>query len=133
MPPLRYLFAIGCLGAAGALTRYLLSGLVSHWFGGTFPSGTLFVNGLGCFLIGVIAELSLATNLLPEAWRVGLTVGLLGGLTTFSTFGYETYQQIVERNHLAATGYVLASLAVGLAAVWAGVATARFAVDVAGG
>jgi CrcB protein len=81
-----------CLGgAAGTGARYLMSGWVQR-LGGTFPYGTLAVNVLGSFLLGVIMRVALTTELLSPTPRLALTVGVLGGFTTYSTFNYETLQ-----------------------------------------
>lgn len=122
---------VGAMGAVGAIGRYAISGFVSRRLGSDFPFGTLAVNTLGCFLIGVLAHVTAVTNSIPEAWRIGLTVGLLGGLTTFSTFGYETVRHLSERNWPVALSNVAASLCIGFAAVWAGLFAARLWLDAA--
>lgn len=80
---------VACGGAAGALLRFWLSGLVPAWRG--FPCGTLCVNTLGCFVMGVLAGL-LTAHLLPaHPWHDLVGEGLLGALTTFSTFSMESF------------------------------------------
>jgi CrcB protein len=77
-------------GAIGALGRFFLSSQITHWMGPGFPWGILIVNVLGCFTMGVIAELGALTwNLTPEI-RAFLTTGILGGFTTFSAFALDT-------------------------------------------
>lgn len=68
--------------------------------GASFPVGTLIVNLLGCFLIAAIMQLGLTTALVPPTLRLALTTGFLGGLTTYSTFNYETLE-LVEEHALA--------------------------------
>ena len=82
------IIALFCAG--GGLSRYYLSGWVSALLGRSFPYGTLVVNIIGAYFIGLIMELALRSTALSDTLRLGLTVGLLGGLTTFSTFSYET-------------------------------------------
>lgn len=91
-----------------------------------FPAGTLAVNLLGCLAIGLVAALVEERGALDPAARVFLLVGVLGGFTTFSTFGYETVALVRDGNLLLAGGNVAASLAAGLAGVWAGIVVARW-------
>lgn len=86
-----------CLGGAvGTGARYLLSGWMLRALGPGFPYGTLAVNVLGCFLIGLIMQVALATEALPLTLRLALTTGVLGGFTTYSAFNYETLQLAQE-------------------------------------
>jgi CrcB protein len=82
------LIALG--GALGSSLRYLTALLAARWLGLDFPYGTLIVNLAGAFAIGLVQELAIATSLVPEHLRLFLTTGLLGGLTTYSAFSYET-------------------------------------------
>lgn len=115
---------VGLGGAVGACARYWLSGLCSRWLGTTFPYGTLGVNVLGCFLLGLLAH-SLQQQAISEVWRMPLAVGFLGSLTTFSTFGYETFK-LLESSLPAALANIGSQLALGLLAVSAGVTLARW-------
>jgi len=112
-------------GAAGAVSRYLLSGWIHRLFGSAFPFGTLAVNVVGCFLIGVVMHVGQATDLLPESWRLAITIGFLGALTTFSAFGYETMMYAEHGKWSVALGNIGANVAVCLLAVWAGLILAR--------
>jgi fluoride exporter len=108
-----------CLGgAAGTGARYLLSGWMLRALGPGFPYGTLVVNTLGCFLLGLIMQVALATPAFPPTLRFALTTGVLGGFTTYSTFNYETLQLAREGSwflSLANLGFtVIAGLAAGL-------------------
>jgi CrcB protein len=81
---------VGAGGAAGSITRYLVSQWAGQRLGTSFPYGTLFVNLAGCFLISLIMQLALDIASFPPNLRLGLTTGFMGGLTTYSTFNYET-------------------------------------------
>jgi fluoride exporter len=107
-------------GAAGTLARYGLQGLVQHRFTSSFPSGTLAVNLVGCFLLGGIAQYGLAHLTIPPEWRIGITVGFFGAFTTFSSFTWETAQLLHDGEWWRAMWYVTASVLGGLAAVVAG-------------
>lgn len=117
---------IAGFGALGCLARYYLSGWVYDLLGRDFPYGTLVVNILGAFLIGLIMEFGLRGTLLPVDLRVGLTIGFLGGLTTFSTFSYETFRLLEGGEFLAATSNVLTSVIVCLVFTGLGIHTARY-------
>ncbi len=103
-------------GAAGTLCRYALQGVVQFRSGPGFPSGTLAVNLVGCFLLGAVAPLALHRLWIPPEWRVALTIGFLGAFTTFSTFGYETVKMLEDGEWLRGAAYVGASVLGGLLA-----------------
>lgn len=106
-----------CLGgAAGTGARYLLSGWLLRAAGPGFPWGTLAVNVIGSFLLGLIMQVSLTTGLISPTLRLGLTTGVMGGFTTYSTFNYETLQYLQQNEWLAACANVTATLLVCLAA-----------------
>ena len=111
--------AVFCAG--GGLARYYLSGWVHNLLGRGFPYGTLVVNIIGAFFIGAIMELSMRSTMLPDTLRVGLTIGFLGGLTTFSTFSYETFRLLEDGQFLVAFANMLASVAICLFFTWLGV------------
>lgn len=112
------LIAVG--GGFGSVLRYALHVGVQRAVGVAFPFGTLLVNVLGCALIGLLAGVVAAGVPLREEVRLALTVGVLGGFTTFSTFGLETFHLANDRQwHWAAANVVL-SCGLGLAAVWLG-------------
>ena len=114
-------------GGLGALARYELGGLVQRSAGGFFPWGTLVVNATGCLAIGVLATLLEERSSLGPTWRLFLLVGVLGGYTTFSSFGLETWRLVESGDWLRAAGNAGGSVAIGLAAVAGGVAIARLA------
>jgi CrcB protein len=97
-------------GSLGTLTRYALQGIVQEHTGGTFPSGTLVVNLLGCFLLGGIAEYALGHLTIAPDWRIGITVGFFGAFTTFSSFSWETARLLQGGEWRRASIYVLSSL-----------------------
>lgn len=115
---------VGAGGFLGAAARYLAGGLVYRWVEPAFPWATLLVNVTGCFAIGALAALGEERGLSPEA-RLFWMVGVLGGFTTFSTFGYETMALVREGSTAAAVLNVAGHVLAGLSAVWAGAAAAR--------
>ena len=107
-------------GAFGSVCRYVVQGLGQKAVNGTFPVGTLIVNVVGCFLIGVLNMLFTGPLPIRPELRIGLLVGVLGGFTTFSSFGWETFALANEGQSFAAVLNTVLSLTLGLAAVWAG-------------
>jgi len=107
-------------GGAGAVSRYLVAGWGQRLIPGTFPLGTLLVNVLGCLLIGFLATLLTGPLIVREEYRIAILVGFLGGFTTFSTFGYETFELAVDREWWQAVFNLMASNAMGLLAIWIG-------------
>ena len=86
-----------CLGGAlGTGARYLVSGWVINLAGPSFPYSTLTVNLVGSFLIGVVNYLGINSDLFDPTLRIVLTVGVMGGFTTYSSFNYETLQYLQE-------------------------------------
>ncbi len=112
-------------GAAGALARYGLDSWVSDATQGQFPWGTLTVNVLGAFLLGLLIPFTTDRLLLDEDLRVGITVGLLGSFTTFSTYTYESVKLAEDSAWLLAFSNVFAMVAIGLLAAIAGLAVGR--------
>ncbi len=117
--------AIALFCAGGGLTRYYLSGWVYSLLGRAFPYGTFAVNIIGAYMIGFIMELGLRSTFIPDTMRLGLTVGFLGGLTTFSTFSFETFSLLEDGRFLVAFANILASVAVCLLFTWLGIITVR--------
>lgn len=108
-------------GIAGTLARYGLQGLVQQRTGSTFPSGTLVVNLIGCFFLGIIAQYALTHLTIPPDWRIGITVGFFGAFTTFSSFSYETVRMFEDGDWARAGTYLLSSIIGGLIAVFCGI------------
>jgi CrcB protein len=117
---------IGIGGALGAMARHGVS-VASHARYGAdpFPVSVLFVNVLGCLLAGVLAGLLASTRVhLPTEARTFLMVGLLGGFTTFSAFGLDTFTLLHSGHYGTAALNVVAQVGLTLVAVWAGFALA---------
>jgi fluoride exporter len=96
----RLLF-IGLAGALGTVCRYLVGLWAGDALGTGFPYGTFIVNVAGCFLIALVSQLALSTPLISPTARLTLTTGFMGGLTTYSTFNYETTELLREREWVA--------------------------------
>jgi CrcB protein len=88
---------IGLAGAAGTLSRYGIGLWTRSALGTGFPYGTLVVNVVGCFLIALVAELAISTTLISPTIRLTLMTGFMGGLTTYSSFNFETTNLLRER------------------------------------
>lgn len=112
---------VGFGGFFGSILRYWFSGLSQNAApGSVFPIGTLVVNMIGCFAIGVLSELAETRGFMSPETRALLIVGLLGGFTTFSAFANETMNAIRDGALAMALTNIVLSLAVCLAAVWGG-------------
>jgi CrcB protein len=114
------------LGSAiGGVARYLVGGWVQQRSGTTFPVQTLFINVSGSFLLGLVQRYALETTALSPEVRTMLTIGVLGGYTTFSTFSYETLRLAEEGDWRRASAYIVLSVVLSIAAALVGVAAAR--------
>jgi fluoride exporter len=114
------ILAVGIGGCLGSIARYWLSGVVQRYSSGEFPYGTMAVNVLGCFVLGCLMGLVEYRQLFGPNARLLVTTGMMGGFTTFSTFGYETFGLLRDRQYLPALGNVTVSVVLGIAAVIAG-------------
>lgn len=114
-------------GAVGSVTRYLLGGIVQRAAGLAFPVGTLMVNVTGSFIAGFLLRYFMNVQTHPLL-RAALIVGFCGGFTTFSAFTTETLGLVEGGEYSRAATYVLASVALSLAAVFAGFAAGVIAV-----
>ncbi len=122
MSKLIYIF----LGAGvGGLLRYGLGGLAQQAWGSGFPMGTLVVNVSGCLAIGFLATAFEGPWLVREDVRMGILIGVLGGYTTFSSFGRETIQLFHDGRPATAATYVVLSNAIAIIATWIGYLTAK--------
>lgn len=117
------LLFVGVGGFLGSIARYLVSGAVQDAAGGTFPLGTFAVNVIGCFGIGGLSELVEAYGMFSVEARGLLVIGLLGGFTTFSTFGNETMNLVRDGEWPLATLNVAVHVLLAIGAVWLGRAT----------
>jgi fluoride exporter len=119
-----------CLGSAlGGGARYLLSEVALRLLGASFPYGTLAVNVLGSFLIGLVMHVGLETTVISPAARLFLTTGVLGGFTTYSTFNYETLRLAADGDWPLAASNVAATVLLCLAAGVLGLASGRVLVN----
>lgn len=119
-------FYVGLGGFVGSIFRFGVSGFVHRLFPfSTFPYGTLTVNVTGCLIIGLLGGLSESRQVIGPELRLFLFLGVLGGFTTFSTFGYETIQLLRDAEGLRAGANVGLHIALGLLAVWLGYSLAR--------
>ena len=118
-------YVLVAIGAAlGGLARYVIGTAITQSLGLRFPIGTLVVNVTGCFVIGILMTLITARAMNPR-WQPLLVVGVLGGYTTFSSFGWETFQAVREGNPMMGLAYVALSVTLGYLAVWCGAAIAQ--------
>jgi CrcB protein len=124
----RFLFI--CLGGAiGTGLRYLTASLAVRWLGVDFPYGTLIVNVVGSFLIGLIQQVGATSLLIPETTRLFLAVGIMGGLTTYSSFSYETLRLAQIGAWGQAWINVLVTTAVCLGVCFLGIVVGRMIVE----
>jgi len=116
---------IGSAGFVGTLGRYWLSGIIARRFGETFPLGTLAVNLIGCFLIGLLFYLMQERYVVNPHVRSIVLIGFLGGFTTFSSLGLQTFTLLQDNEIALATANIAASNIFGLLLVWAGYTLAK--------
>ncbi|VVC76875.1 Putative fluoride ion transporter CrcB [Aquicella siphonis] len=111
----------GMGGFVGTIMRYALNNAIYKWLDSPlYPYGTLTINLLGCFLIGLTASLAESRISLTPETRIFIQIGLLGGFTTFSTFGYETFTLLRDGQFVLGLGNVILQVTIGLIAVWLG-------------
>jgi CrcB protein len=120
---------IGFAGLAGTLSRYCLAGVFGRRFGESFPIGTIIVNLVGCFLVGFLFYLLQERSLVSETVRLAIMVGFLGGFTTFSAFGLQTFTLFRDGEMLFAFMNLIVSNLAGLFFVWVGFLLARALVN----
>jgi CrcB protein len=119
------IFLIGMAGLAGTLARYWLSGWADVRWGITFPIGTLIVNLVGCLAMGFLFHATAERFLVDPIIRTAILVGFLGGFTTFSSFGIQTFTLLRDGEVFLATLNVVLSNVLGIAFVWAGYAISK--------
>lgn len=118
---------VGSGGFIGATLRYLIGRGVHHVFAGIeFPYGTLCANVLGCLLIGFLGGLGESRGIFTPEIRLFLFLGLLGGLTTFSSFGYETFHLTRGLDYTLALANIFLQLGLGFGAVYFGHIASRW-------
>jgi CrcB protein len=112
-------------GAIGSVLRFLTSVAAARWLGVEFPYGTLFVNLVGAFLIGLVQELATEALVVPDRMRLFITTGIMGGLTTYSTFSYETVRLLEAQAWPEAGLNVLVTTATCLVLCFLGIVAGR--------
>ena len=119
------ILAVALGGSIGATSRYLVSTWAAERFGASFPYGTLIVNVVGCFIIGTFMTLTTERLIVSPYWRLLITVGFVGGLTTFSSFSYETFRLIEDADMMQALYNIGLNIVLGFLATWIGIGAAR--------
>lgn len=114
---MKQILLIACGGGLGSVLRWWLAGMVKS-AAGAFPLGIFIVNVSGCFLFGLLYGFCQARG---DEWRLALLTGVLGGYTTFSTFGWDTFVLVRGGHPWMALVNALGSVVAGVLAVWAGV------------
>src|SRR3954468_22055589 len=114
--------AVAAGGALGSLSRYTLDRLIERRVVAVFPWSTFTINVTGCLLVGAVIAALVDRHHTPEWLRVGLVMGFLGGYTTFSTFGQETYELLRGGHAGVGVVYAVGSVTAGVLAVALGTA-----------
>lgn len=126
MIEVRAVLAVALGAALGGAARYVIGVVFLQRFGPAFPWGTLFINATGSFLIGIVAELTLARAVMATPLlRIFLATGVLGGYTTFSAFSLDTLTLIADGALAPAAAYAGVSVMLSVAATYAGQICAR--------
>ncbi len=120
------IFYVATGSALGGVCRYLMQQAIQKRVTGLFPFGTLAVNILGCFAIGVIYGLAAKNNILSPQGRLFLAVGICGGFTTYSSFMWENYTLVQSGAVISMLMYTALSLLLGYAATALGVLSMRW-------
>lgn len=116
---------IAVAGLLGTLLRYWLSGFVARQYGETFPWGTMAVNLIGCLLTGAVFSVTETRFVVNPTVRMVILIGLLGGLTTFSSYGLQTFMLLRDGSFGLAILNVVTSNTLGLVMVWFGYLVAK--------
>jgi CrcB protein len=111
---------VGLGGFIGSASRFLLSQFINKYFNTTYPLGTLIINLLGCFLIGIILGLFEKENFISPNLNLFLAVGICGGFTTFSTFSNDSLILFTESDYLGLTFYMGISVFFGILLTFVG-------------
>jgi fluoride exporter len=119
-------------GAIGSVLRYLISGWAAVWFGVEFPYGTLIVNTVGAFIIGFVQQVGTESLLIPDDVRLFLATGMMGGMTTYSAFSYETVRLMEANAWSEAWVNILVTTTVCLTLCFLGIAAGRLVLSYRG-
>lgn len=122
---MKIILVVGFGSFIGGMARYLVTIFIQNKLLSTFPYGTMAVNIMGCFLIGVVYSISERGNMAAE-WRMFLATGILGGFTTFSSFSNDTVGMLRDAQYWQAFTYVAFSVLVGLAATFGGISFIKY-------
>lgn len=117
---LKAIVLVGIGGGMGSVLRYMTSSFMTKYFPSSFPWGTLSVNVLGCLLMGVLLSLGERQSWMNNDLRLLWLTGFCGGYTTFSSFASENIQLWQSGQILTVIAYTIASVLLGLVAVWLG-------------
>ncbi|THB70482.1 MAG: fluoride efflux transporter CrcB [Gammaproteobacteria bacterium] len=126
---MQQLISIGIGGAIGAILRYLVSGGVHTFMGKDFPYGTLSVNVIGSFVVGVLFVIFATNDTIPELLKISVLVGMLGAFTTFSTFSLDTFKLIETAAFSKAGVNIAINVVASIAATWFGIVCSRVVVQ----
>lgn len=121
-------FAVFFGGGIGAVTRYLTGLLVMRNFNFNLPLATFLVNIAGSFVIGFLYILFIDKQEMNPAWKLALTAGFCGGLTTFSTFSLEVFEMLKNAQFAQAVLYIILSVIICVVSVWIGVNCAKLCI-----
>ena len=116
---------VGLGGGVGSIARFLCQRSVSAWYPHAFPFGTLIVNFLGCFLIGLLLGLAEKGSFVKPELKLLLVTGFCGGYTTFSAFAAENIQLLRDGRLLYFTLYTVGSVVLGILAAFAGLSLVK--------
>jgi len=117
---MKILLIVGAGGFLGSVARYMTSRFIQDNLNLSFPIGTLVVNVVGCFILGVIYGFMDKGEVFSQEMRVFLTIGICGGFTTFSTFAYENVSLLRDGNFIQSALYIALSVFAGIIALYSG-------------
>jgi fluoride exporter len=112
--------AVGLGGAVGAIARFAVNGWSERRFPHFPPAGTLIVNVIGCLVIGIVMTIVHQRSWINREWQALIVTGFIGGLTTFSAYGYQSVELLLQQQTRLAALNVFANLVFGFGAVWLG-------------
>ena len=120
------ILAVGGGGFIGSISRYLTVRFIDSRMAAVLPYGTLLVNIVGSFLLGLLYGIAMRYTGVTENWRLFLGAGFCGGFTTFSAFAFENVNLIQHKSYGVSLTYIVVSIGIGLSALAAGTWCSRF-------